>query len=330
MTTEPNTARRLLCVAVILPALLGVAALVAQLVLLPTLPTPVAVHWGWGGGPDGFAPPVLVVVLTALGTLLLPGLLAATTLPAVRRGERGIAFRLLGAAALALAALFAALGVGTLAIQQGLGDAAEGPSALPVLIAAFLAGAVAGLVGWAVLPKEDAVARRLDDVTAVTIRPGERVVWMRTTSLAPGAVVALTLTLIVLVLATIAMWMLGDLAAALIVTLVTAITLAALAATAAFHVRVDAEGLHVTSVLGVPRFRVPLAEIERVDHVHVQPMGELGGYGVRSAPGRFGVVLRAGDALDVTRRNGKRFTVSVPDAATAAGVLRAYTEEASV
>jgi len=62
----------------------------------------------------------------------------------------------------------------------------------------------------------------------------------------------------------------------------------------------------------------------------VQPMGELGGYGVRSAPGRFGVVLRAGDALDVTRRNGKRFTVSVPDAATAAGVLRAYTEEASV
>jgi len=329
MTTEPNTARRLLLVAVILPAVLGVGALVAQLVLLPTLPDPIAVHWGLSGTPDGFASPACTVVLTALGTLLLPGLLAATTLPAVRRGERGLAFRVLGAAALALSALFATLGIGTLAIQQGLTDAAAGPSAVPVLLAALVAGAIAGVVGWLVLPKEDAAVRRLDDVAPIDIRPGERVVWMRTTSIARGAVVALSVTLAVLVLASIAVWMLGDLLAALLVTVVTVLVLVAIATTTAFHVRVDADGLHVTSVLGLPRFHVAPADIEHVDHVDCRPMGEFGGYGVRSAPGRFGVVLRNGDALEVTRRGGKRFTVTVSDAATAAGVLRALTEKAT-
>lgn len=323
MTTEPNTARRLLWVAGILPAVLAAGALAAQLAMLPSLPAQVAAHWGPAGRPDGFAPPLVVVLLTAVGTLLLPALMTALTLPAVRRGERGVAFRVLGAVALGMAALFATLGVGTLAIQRGLTDAAEGPSALPVLLAAVAVGAVAGLIGYAVLPKEDAAARRIEDVTAIALRPGERVVWMRTASIARGAVVALSLTLAVLVLVTIGTWMLGELAAALIVTVVTVLALVAFATTTAFHVRIDADGLRVDSVLGIPRFHVPLADIDRVDHVAVQPMGEFGGYGVRSAPGRFGVVLRNGDALEVTRRNGRRFTVTVADAATAAGLLRA-------
>jgi hypothetical protein len=38
-------------------------------------------------------------------------------------------------------------------------------------------------------------------------------------------------------------------------------------------------------------------------------------------PGGSGVILRAGSALIVTRRSGRRFTVTVDDAETAAGLL---------
>jgi hypothetical protein len=45
---------------------------------------------------------------------------------------------------------------------------------------------------------------------------------------------------------------------------------------------------------------------------------------VRLVPnGSFGIVLRAGEALQVTRRDGRRFTVTVDDAATAAALLEA-------
>ena len=53
-------------------------------------------------------------------------------------------------------------------------------------------------------------------------------------------------------------------------------------------------------------------------------MGEFGGWGLRlSVEGRFGVVLRQGEAIEVTRANGRRFLVTVDDAATGAALLQA-------
>jgi hypothetical protein len=106
--------------------------------------------------------------------------------------------------------------------------------------------------------------------------------------------------------------------------------LAFAATTLAFHVRVDDSGLHVDSVLGIPRFHVPLSDIESAARVEVNPMGEFGGWGLRLSTGRrFGVVLRAGDAIEVLRRSGKRFVVTVDDAATGAALLEALVSRAA-
>ncbi len=96
------------------------------------------------------------------------------------------------------------------------------------------------------------------------------------------------------------------------------------AATVAFHVRVDDTGFTVRSVLGIPRFRVPLAEVATAAKVEVNPMGEFGGWGMRlGADRRFGIILRAGEAIEVARTNGKRLVVTVDDAGTGAGLLEA-------
>ncbi|MNY73206.1 hypothetical protein D3C86_2119390 [compost metagenome] len=56
-------------------------------------------------------------------------------------------------------------------------------------------------------------------------------------------------------------------------------------------------------------------------------MGEFGGWGLRlSTDRRFGVVLRSGEAIEVLRRSGKRFVVTVEDAATGAALLEALVE----
>ncbi|RZI85543.1 MAG: DUF1648 domain-containing protein, partial [Microbacterium sp.] len=47
-------ARRFVLVALVLPAVVVVAGLVALLLAAPALPDPVAVHWGADGRPDGF------------------------------------------------------------------------------------------------------------------------------------------------------------------------------------------------------------------------------------------------------------------------------------
>jgi len=74
--------------------------------------------------------------------------------------------------------------------------------------------------------------------------------------------------------------------------------------------------------MGWPRIEIPAAEIASVRAVRVDPFAEFGGWGYRfGVDGRRGVVLRAGDALEVARTNGRVFVVTVDDAATAASVL---------
>ena len=152
----------------------------------------------------------------------------------------------------------------------------------------------------------------------------ERVAWVRTAAMSTGAVAAILLGVLVVVLAAIVAWVTG--AATVLVTVLTvvaAVMLVLAATTIAFHVRVDDTGLRVASLFGIPRFRVPLADVASAARVEVDPMGEFGGWGLRLAPHgrRFGVVLRRGEAIEVTRRSGRRFVVTVDDAHTGAALL---------
>lgn len=75
------------------------------------------------------------------------------------------------------------------------------------------------------------------------------------------------------------------------------------------------------SAIGFPRFRLPSSDIRHVETVHVEPVGDFGGWGLRWRPDRFGVITRTGEAIAVRRRSGRRFVVTVDDADTGAALL---------
>ncbi|WP_242089251.1 DUF1648 domain-containing protein [Microbacterium lacticum] len=320
----PNAVRRFTIVAVVIPIVLVVLAVVVQLIALPSLPDPIAVHWGFDGQPDGFAPAWASILLTAVVGLGVPLLIAVSGLSGLRRGDRGATYRLLGATASAMAALMAVLSTGTVLGQVGLGSAQDAPSiALPVLVA-LAAAIVAGVAGWMLQPHQP-YRPTLVAGKDVHLAAGERAVWLQRVQLARGGAITLGVALVLLLAMTLVTGFAGAPAGVLAITIAVTLVLALLVATTvAFHVRVDETGLTVNSVVGIPRVHVPLSDIDRVEAVQVNPMGEFGGWGLRWAPGGgFGVVLRSGPGIRVRRTGGKVFTVTVDDAATGAALLEA-------
>ena len=96
------------------------------------------------------------------------------------------------------------------------------------------------------------------------------------------------------------------------------------AAVVTWGVRVT--GLTLSGLVGVARYRIPLERIVGADVVDVVPL-EYGGWGLRlSRRGEIAVVLRGGPGLRVERRGGRPLVVTVDDAATGAGLLRALLE----
>ncbi|CEA07320.1 hypothetical protein BN1051_00632 [Arthrobacter saudimassiliensis] len=286
--------RRFLLVAVAVPAVVVAAALALQLAALGSLPDPVAVHWG-GQGPDGFGPAWLPVLLTAVFGALVPALMVLSALPGLRDG--GVSYRFLGALVPGFTVLLCMVLTWGQLMQAGLADARQAPGIGFPLLASTAAGLAVAALPWAVWFREASLAL-----------PGLLLILGAVTAALAGTVIA---------------WLWAEAALAWVLTAVTLVLLAAAATTTAFRVRVDGQGLTVTSVAGVPRFHIAPDDVASAEAVTVNPMGEFGGWGLRSAPGRFGVVLRTGEALQVRRRNGRQFVVTVDDAGTAAALLQA-------
>ncbi len=76
------------------------------------------------------------------------------------------------------------------------------------------------------------------------------------------------------------------------------------------------------SIAGVPCFTVALSEVAESSVVEVHPMKDFGGWGLRgNFKGQFGVIQRAGEALEVRRGDGSKFVVTVDEADVAAALL---------
>ena len=92
-------------------------------------------------------------------------------------------------------------------------------------------------------------------------------------------------------------------------------------------VRVDETGLRIRSAIGVPRTAIPLEEVAQARATTVRCFPEFGGWGWRTAmDGRTGILLRSGEALEVTRTDSSVFIVTVDDAATAASLLNSLAD----
>jgi hypothetical protein len=317
---------RTLLVSLLLPAALAVVAAAVQFAWLPQLPASVAVHWSADGRADGFGPAWSLPVLTVVAGLGIPVLFTLILAGTTREAGLTATQKILAVAALFAATDIAVATTASLAVQR---EAGAGPVPIGALVGGgVLLGLVLAVAAWFVLPR--AVSGRaapLAPAAPVQVAPGERVVWVGYARFRTGALLALVATVVLVTggvafaIATSGMWWL---------ILIPAVLLVALLTTTAWRVRVDAEGLTIRAMLGWPAIRVPAAEVASAGTSQLVPLGEFGGYGLRSGlDGRLGVITRAGTALEVRRRDGRAVVVTVDDAATAAGLLEAYASVAA-
>lgn len=299
----------------VVPALVTAATAVWAFSVRDRLPDPVAIHWG-PTGPDGagsFAE-LVVVPLAIIVPVMALGMWALGTFA----GQAALTRRLAGAVSVWTAALVSGITLTTATVQLDVADwtlagALEAGSVASLVVASGLAA----LAGWltpgdaprptsAPLP---AGAARLD------LGEHENATWVRTTHQAGLWPLAILLGTVVVVtgLATRNLIFPAVLGAILTLPLV-GMTM--------WTVTVDRRGLTVASRLGWPRQSVPLEEIEAASTREVSPLKEFGGWGIRTAlDGATGVVLRTGEGIDVQRTGGRRFVVTVDDAATGAALL---------
>ncbi len=328
-TELPGVVRKFAMTALAVPTLVTAVALALQFSWLGDLPDPAAIHWGPGGTPNGFGAAWTYPAVTVGLGLGLPVLVALTTLPMLRRGARGGAFRFMGAFALGMSAFIAALNTWSVHLQRGLTTASDAPSVAPAILAAFGIGTALGVAGWFFQPQQRAQILDWEPSAGMDLAPGERVVWMRTASISRGGLVVLGAAGVGVLGAAIAAWVAGELAAAWMLLGALVVVVVAAAATSFFHVRVDNGGLTAVAALGLPRLRVQLDDVAEAGVAPVNGFAEFGGYGVRSRPGATGVILRSGDALQVTRKGGRRLVITVDDAVSAAALLTALAARAA-
>lgn len=317
-------------VALVGPLLVSLVAGAILLTWLPDLPDPVAAHWAGDGRPDGFASPALVIGLFGVLGVLVPVLLGGIVLSTLRSAGPSATQKLLAVVSVWVAIVLAGAALGSLGLQRGAADAAAAGSPLPALAAtAALATAVAAGCWFILPPTAPQSDRSLELPEQPSLTPTERAAWRAVATLGRGMLATLVAVVVGLAAVAVIVVVIAP-AEGWPVTIVPLALLLLLLSTAVWRVRVDARGLSVRSALGWPAYRIALDDIVEVRAVTVQPLVDFGGWGLRHAPGRrFGVVLAEGSAIEVERRNGRRFLVTVTDAETGAALLRALHDRSS-
>nr|WP_201469232.1 DUF1648 domain-containing protein [Microbacterium hydrocarbonoxydans] len=335
MTPEIRRARTAFWwVGVILPTAMVTLAAIIVLAWLPELPDPAAIHWGLDGA-DGFGPPwTPLVTLIGLGggTIALFAIIALFSHRLPRRGagatmpepQWSTTARLLGAASLAMAGMMSMLAIATTASQRGLSDATEAADITPWIPAFFAVAAGLAVAGWFLQPKVPFDSPAAEGAAApLPLADHERAVWMKTVTVARSGQVVLGIGVFITVAMSVLLLARG-IAAGWMVAGITVILIVLVATGLSFRVRASAAGLRVRSVAGWPRLEIAAHDIASARAVQVNPFAEFGGWGYRvGADGRRGFVLRTGEAVEVTRTDGRVFVVTVDDATTAASVLAA-------
>lgn len=304
---------------VLVPLLITAAAWGVIIALLPRLPDPAALHWGFSGVDRTGSTGELVTSMAVISGISLVVMAAFVILT----GRQALTRRMTLGVAVALATLFAGVSLTTVLVQV------DAPSALDAgspdlgitisLVVAVALGAVAGALAGAD-PSRPAAGPLAEDADTADLPDGQRAVWVQSVA-GLGPTATWMLVLVVGVLA-VGLWLLTDTLFPLVVLL----PIAALVLTmTSWRVQVDSRGLTARGAFGWPRQHVPADEVERADVVTVRPFAEFGGWGLRTAvSGTVGVVIRSGEAIAVERSGGRRFVVTVDGAATGAALLNTY------
>ena len=334
-----------LWVGLLAPLVVITAALVLVLVWMPRMPNPAATHWGGSGGPDGFGSPWSYVWLLALVgygiVLMMWGIVEFSSRTPSPASERVLPVwsgfqRFLVAFSLGYAAFLSAVLLGSVIVQLDLKDPAQAAGLGATMSIGFGAWVFLTATGWFVQPGIEVRPNVERAVEPILLSTTERAVWFGVVR--PSSTFIWIILVVVVIM--LGAWLLvffmpadeGDGMAKNIATIatggVTLLIVLLLAMTTWLRVRIDARGLEARSALGWPVFRLPAADVQRVETAQINPLGEFGGWGLRWMPGRFGIVMRSGEGIIATRSDGRIFAITVDDSEAAAAVLAAVAKGA--
>jgi hypothetical protein len=284
------------------------------------LPAQVAIHWG-PDGPDGFSTLTTLLVICAATTVPV---VVALWVIAVWKGQARPARQFSAGLSVGLMTFVAGITVGTLAPQRGLADGADVGGVDWAVALAVVVSVALGLGAAALTPRgvpTPGADEPRGDAPRIALTDAERAVWVRRTSSSTGILVLSVATALVTVAVVVgnSWWLLVVPAVLVLLTL----------AMFSWVVTVDSTGLTVRSTLGLPRRHLPIDEVVDATVDTVSPLRDFGGYGWRtSTDGRTGVVIRAGETLEVRSTGERRFVVTVDDASTAAALLNSLADRA--
>ncbi|MGV8877232.1 MAG: hypothetical protein ACOH1K_06955, partial [Rhodoglobus sp.] len=302
------------------PIAIAVAGAIVMIQWIPELPDPVASHWS-PAGPDSYTPIAIMIAMPVVATVLFSIFAAAMSWRAAPKGGLLRAQKVLIATSMFLATMLTITIAGSLAIQRGVTNANQTGTIGIVLATAFAAAGILALMTWFVLPPSERGTSTRTIAEPISTSATERLYFASTTRIGTPVIILLLAIFGALAIFLIARAIINP-TALLLPGTVAILALVLAMGTVSWRVTIDQRGLSVRSSIGWPRIRLAPEQIASVAVVQVDPLGEFGGYGWRwDSEGRSGVVLAKGDAIEVTKLNGKRFVVTVHDAASGAAVL---------
>lgn len=272
---------------------------------LPNLPAEVAVHWDGTGLADGSAPswaiPAIAAGVMAIG-LVLSVQFRIGSEPSME------AFAVIGM----LGGLGFAVTLITVVANWGVSEWTEASSlslwAIAGIFVISILGLLAGIViGRALYPIKELQSPDEGDLPATEVAAGERVSWVGRARVRWMTMALFAVAIVLLfVFPEIPVWVfLGVAGIGVVFSQVEA--------------NVTNDGLRVR-LGGLPVRKIALGEVSSARSIDLEPT-EWGGWGWRVAPGRSAIVLRRGEALEVTFKNGRRFAITVDDSLAGAALL---------
>ncbi|MFD1812017.1 DUF1648 domain-containing protein [Rhodococcus gannanensis] len=309
---------RALVTALAAPVALAAIALVLFAAWAADLPDPMAVHFTLGGSADGFASQAAARATVLLGpatAALLVIVLVLITRRDLRTAGMGVTL------ASGIGSFLAVLPVLLAIPQRGVADASS--VTVPgwwIVVGAAIAAVAAVLAHLSMPSPGSARAGAAPGVDAprIPLADGERVAWSGSAAMPRWFGVLLGVLPIAVVVALTAV----GAGSAILLLVVAAISGAVTALVLApVRVLVDRRGLSARGVVPVRPVHIPLDEVAEARAVTVKVLNGFGGYGYRVGPRGVGLIARPGPALEVTRGDGSRFTVTVDGADQAAAVL---------
>lgn len=291
--------------------LLAVLAVIPFLVAWSSLPDPVATHWGPGGDPDGTMAKQwvwLLPVSVCVFGLVLAGLL--------RRGDSPSAEGMVLSGFMGGIGIW--VGISTVALNRDAVTWEEAGSfgwwqIVGLLATGVLFGWIGLLLGRRWYPTPPAAVTSA--APAIELVHGERAVWVGSARVSWPLIVFLPLAVALLFLPGWLVWL-----APLYLILAFGF--------ARVGVVVDDYGLRVKLGGLLTVRRIGLDKVMSARPIDLEP-AEWGGWGYRMIPGGTSVVLRRGDAIEVTLTNDRKFAVTVDDAATGAALLNGLVARAA-